>query len=492
MSRIVAVSNRVADVGKGATAGGLAIGVHGALEGVGGVWFGWSGELTDGEPGRPEVRVRRGVTYATIALNGKRFERYYNGFCNNALWPLFHYRQGCLEYRRADFDDYLAINEDFARGLKPVLEPGDTVWVHDFHLIPLGARLREQGQAQPIGFFLHTPLPSFEMLRALPVYRELLALMCAYDVVGFQTERDRRAFVNAVTQPEIGGIALRNGLVCRGDSVVRTGVFPVGVDLKACAKLASDNLASGKLERIRSSLSGRRLLIGADRLDYSKGLPKRFRAYESLLERYTEHRGGVVFMQIAPRTRSGVLAYTDIRHELERAAGHINGKYAEIDWVPLRYLNRVVDRGTLMAMFRLARIGIVTPIRDGMNLVAKEYLAAQDPDDPGVLVLSTMAGAAEELAAAILVNPHDVDAVADGIHRGLCMPIEERRERHRALLRALRRNDIDAWRTRFIETLVAATQPRTRRASVLRKRRQRPVTPAPGSRVSAAPRPSTR
>jgi trehalose 6-phosphate synthase len=230
-------------------------------------------------------------------------------------------------------------------------------------------------------------------------------------------------------------------------------VFPVGVDIEACARLARDNIASPKLRRLTESLNGRRLLIGADRLDYSKGLPKRFRAYEVLLERHVEHRSGVVFMQIAPRTRSGVHAYTDIRHELERAAGHINGKFAEFDWVPLRYLNRVVDRGTLMAMFRLARIGIVTPIRDGMNLVAKEYVAAQDPADPGVLVLSTMAGAAEELAAAILVNPHDIDAVADGIHRGLGMPLEERRNRHQAMLRALRRNDIDAWRTRFIDTL---------------------------------------
>jgi len=238
---------------------------------------------------------------------------------------------------------------------------------------------------------------------------------------------------------------------------VRTGVFPIGVDVTSCEKLATANLASRKLRSIRASLVGRRLLIGADRLDYSKGLPKRFRAYEMLLEHYEQHRSSVVFMQIAPRTRSGVRTYTDIRHELERAAGNINGKYAEIDWVPLRYLNRVVDRGTLMAMFRLARIGLVTPVRDGMNLVAKEYVAAQDPADPGVLVLSTMAGAAEELADAILVNPHDIDAVAEGIHRGLSMPLEERRNRHRAMLNVLRQNDIAAWRSRFIDALAATS-----------------------------------
>jgi trehalose 6-phosphate synthase len=217
-------------------------------------------------------------------------------------------------------------------------------------------------------------------------------------------------------------------------------------------------------------LHSRELLIGVDRLDYSKGLPKRFQAYERLLERYDEHRGNVVFMQIAPRTRSGVRAYTEIRHELERAAGNINGRYAEIDWVPLRYLNRVVDRGTLMATFRLARIGLVTPLRDGMNLVAKEYVAAQDPADPGVLVLSTMAGAAEELVDAVLVNPHDIDAVAEGIHRGLAMPLEERRARHAAMLSLLRKNDINAWRDGFLEAL-AATAGRADRARASRTAR---------------------
>jgi trehalose 6-phosphate synthase len=457
VTRIVAVSNRVADSQKIGTAGGLAIGVLGALEKGGGVWFGWNGELTEGEPHDPEIRVRGGVTYATIDLNKTRFEQYYNGFCNNTLWPLFHYRPGVFEYQRPEFDAYLGVNDLFARKLAPLLEADDIVWVHDFHLIPLGACLRQAGLTQPLGFFLHTPLPSFEVLRALPVYRELLAQLCVYDVVGFQTERDRRAFVNAASQPEIGGRALADGSLRFGDRTVRTGVFPIGVDVASCEKLASTNLASRKLHSIRTSLVGRQLLIGADRLDYSKGLPKRFRAYEMLLEHYEEHRSSVVFMQIAPRTRSGVRAYTDIRHELERAAGNINGKYAEMDWVPLRYLNRVVERGTLMAMFRLARIGLVTPIRDGMNLVAKEYVAAQDPADPGVLVLSTMAGAAEELADAILVNPHDIDAVAEGIHRGLSMSLEERRNRHRAMLKVLRRNDIAAWRSRFIDALAATS-----------------------------------
>jgi trehalose 6-phosphate synthase len=455
VTRLVAVSNRVADSRQSGAAGGLAVGLNSALEKGGGLWFGWNGELADGDAHGPDTHVRRGVTYATITLDRARFEAYYNGFCNNSLWPLFHYRAGFFEYQRPEFEAYAAVNELFARKLAPLLQPTDVVWVHDFHLIPLGAFLRQLGQTQPLGFFLHTPLPSFEVLRALPVYKELLTQWCAYDIVGFQTDRDLRAFVEALSQPEIGGEVLADGAIRCAGRILRAGVFPIGIDVAACTKLATAHAASRKLENIRASLHTRQLIVGVDRLDYSKGLPKRFQAYERLLQRYDEHRGNVVFMQIAPRTRAGVRAYTDIRHELERAAGSINGRYAEIDWVPLRYLNRIVDRGTLMATFRLARIGLVTPLRDGMNLVAKEYVAAQDPADPGVLVLSTMAGAAEELGDAVLVNPHDIDAVAEGIHRGLEMPLEERRARHAAMLRVVRANDIYAWRDGFLEALAA-------------------------------------
>jgi trehalose 6-phosphate synthase len=435
---------------------GLAIAVHAALEERDGLWFGWNGELADGNADGPEVHTRRGVTYATIPLRREQFEAYYNGFCNNTLWPLFHYRTGFFEFDRAEFEAYAAVNELFARKLAPLLTPDDVVWVHDFHLIPLGACLRQAGQEQPLGFFLHTPLPPFEVLRALPVYRRLLEQWCAYDIVGFQTERDLQSFLDAVSQPEIGAHVTADGTVRYRGRTMHAGAFPIGIDVASSAELAASNVRSRKLERIRTSLHERQLLVGVDRLDYSKGLPMRFRAYERLLERYEEHHGNVVFMQIAPRTRSGVRAYTEIRHELERAAGNINGKYAEIDWVPLRYLNRVVDRGTLMATYRLARIGLVTPLRDGMNLVAKEFVAAQDPADPGVLVLSTMAGAAEELTDAVLVNPHDVEAVAEGIHRGLKMPLEERRTRHAVMLRLLRDNDIHAWRDRFLSALESA------------------------------------
>ena len=305
MTRIVAVSNRVADPRDSGATGGLAIGVTAALEKSGGMWFGWSGELTDDDAQEPQVRHRRGITYTTIDLDRERFERYYNGFCNNTLWPVLHYRLGFFEYHREEFEAYLAINELFARKLVPLLTSDDVVWVHDFHLIPLGTELRRAGLTQPVGFFLHTPLPSFEVLRAVPVYRQLLAQLCAYDIVGFQTERDLGAFRDAISQRDVGGRVLDDGSVVYGERTLRAGVFPIGIDVATCTALATANTRSRKLDGIRDSLLGRRLLIGVDRLDYSKGLPKRFQAYERLLAQHEEHRGTVVFMQVAPRTRSG-------------------------------------------------------------------------------------------------------------------------------------------------------------------------------------------
>jgi trehalose 6-phosphate synthase len=453
--RIVAVSNRVAEPGQGKSQGGLAVGVLSALEQEGGLWFGWNGKLDSGIYSEPQIIERDRIAYATFPLNRTKFEQYYNVFCNNILWPVFHYTLGMLEYDREQFQAYMQINALFARRLLPLLLPDDLIWVHDYHLIPLASELRRQGATQPIGFFLHTPFPPYEVLRALPVHRALLEALCAYDVVGFQTKRDLRAFRESVSERAIGGVLLPGGRVRMGQHVLRAGVYPIGIDVPNCAAMASQAQRQRRLVRTRESLGHRTLLLGTDRLDYSKGLPERFSAYERLLEKHEGNRGNVVFLQVAPPTRMGVRAYAEIREHLERAAGHINGRFGETDWVPLRYLNKGFDRKTIMGLMRLARIGLVTPIRDGMNLVAKEYVAAQDPQQPGVLVLSIMAGAAQELDAAVLVNPYDADGVADGIQTGLEMSLGERRERYQAMMKTLLRNDIHAWRTRFMESLKA-------------------------------------
>ena len=454
MSRLVAVSNRVPVPKGGKSTGGLAVGVLTALEQLGGFWFGWSGKTVAGEPADPKLSNAGRVRFATIDIAEADYEGYYNGFSNNSLWPLCHFMLGFFSFDRNEYQAYRKVNELFAARLLPLLEPDDVVWVHDYHLIPLAAELRRAGAHQAIGFFLHVPFPNFDVLRALPCHAELLDAFASYDLVGLQTERDLQAFRECMMQPEIGGTALDDGRIRVFGRELTAGAFPIGIDAAQCRELAADNLDRPMIKRLRTSLRNRKLIIGVDRLDYSKGLGLRFRTYESLLTRYPDTRGQVVYMQIAPPTRPGVRTYSAIRNELEQTAGNINGKFAEMDWVPIRYINRAYDRALLMTLFRVAGVGLVTPVRDGMNLVAKEYVASQDPEDPGVLVLSRLAGAATELAdGAVLVNPFDMDGVAEGLRQAIEMPLEERRERHRVMFDSLIKHNVHAWCRRFISTL---------------------------------------
>ena len=455
--RIVAVSNRVANPSEGdQAAGGLAVGVLGALRAHGGMWFGWNGQLTPADTHPPAMEEHGNIRFVGIDLNEVDYEGYYNGFSNKVLWPLFHYLLSFIDYKRTDFQAYQRVNRTFARKLIPLLEDGDLIWVHDYHLIPLAWELRKAGVKSPIGFFLHVPFPGYDVLQVLPERRYLLRALCAYDLVGFHTERDLASFREAVTQPEVGATVAEDGTIASGGGPRHADVFPIGVDVEGLLEFASEAEHESEVDRTRRDLAGRRFIIGVDRLDYSKGLDLRFRSYERLLERYPETRGSVSYTQIAPPTRVGVRAYDEIRRRLEQISGEINGRYATLDWVPIKYINRGTNRKALMGLFRLAEVGLVTPIRDGMNLVAKEFVVAQDPANPGMLVLSTLAGAARELKAAVLVNPYDVDDVADGINRALTMPLEERQQRHEEMMRVLRKNDIVAWRDRFIGALGAA------------------------------------
>ncbi|MFQ5959143.1 MAG: trehalose-6-phosphate synthase, partial [Alphaproteobacteria bacterium] len=293
-----------------------------------------------------------------------------------------------------------------------------------------------------------------EVLASLPTHQELIRTLFAYDLVGFQTDNDLRAFHDYVVR-EAKGKVNADGVVSAFGRKTRAGVFPIGIDADAFAELAESPESQRQLKRLRDSLQGRRMIIGVDRLDYTKGLVERLRAFEQLLETYPETRGQVSLMQIAPPSRIEVPEYGDIRRALEATAGHINGRFAEFDWVPIRYLNRPFSRRALSGVFRGSRIGLVTPLRDGMNLVAKEYVAAQDASDPGVLVLSRFAGAARQLDGAQIVNPYDLHAMAEALHRGLEMPLEERRERWSTMMEGLRRDDVTAWRNRFLSALRA-------------------------------------
>ncbi|HZH27742.1 MAG TPA: alpha,alpha-trehalose-phosphate synthase (UDP-forming) [Azospirillaceae bacterium] len=457
MSRLVVVSNRVALVDEGKqAAGGLAVAMAEALRQSGGIWFGWSGHVVAEPTTEPTLSHQGRLTYATVDLNQRDFEEYYNGYANSTLWPLFHYRLGLTSYSRRNYEGYQRVNAHFADCLTKMLQPDDWIWVQDYHLIPLGEELRKRGCRQRMGFFLHTPFPAPELLVVLPNHEDLVRSLCAYNVVGFQTNHDVRALANYIRYEAGGRVEeLPDGGVrisAFGCSVLARA-FPISTDTETLRVLAEANAHTRTTERLRQSLVGRRLIIGVDRLDYSKGLPQRFEAFGTLLENHPQYRGQVSFLQIAPPSRSDVPEYQAIRRDLEALAGHINGRFAEFDWVPIRYLNSAFGRKTLAGFFRAAHVGLITPLRDGMNLVAKEYVACQDPGDPGVLVLSRFAGAAEELDAALIVNPFDVEGVADALERALSMPLEERQKRHAAMMRVLSRNDITAWRKTFIEVL---------------------------------------
>lgn len=459
--RLVVVSNRVAMATPGTkgAAGGLAVAVLAALSSSGGIWFGWSGEVSDTPALAPELVQGDRFVYATFDLARHDYEQYYNGFANRVLWPLFHYRPGLVDFHRSDLAGYMRVNRQFAAHLAPLLRPSDLIWVHDYHLMPLGDELRRLGVTQPIGFFLHTPFPAAEVFRILPTHTKLIRAMCAYDLVGFQTESDLNGFLDYLLRSTNAEI-LPSGEISVFGRRLRAASFPIGIDVDAIADQAAQSVGSRQMRRLHDSLRDRSLMIGVDRLDYSKGLQQRFKAFERLLEMFPETRGRVTLMQIAPPTRSEVPEYLQIRRSLEAAAGHINGRFAEFDWMPLRYLNKSFNQRTLSGFLRAARIGLVTPMRDGMNLVAKEYVAAQDAGDPGVLILSCFAGAARELSDALLVNPFDTDGVAEAMHDARAMPLGERQERWQSMMKVLRRNDITAWRENFVEALAEAAAAR--------------------------------
>jgi len=456
MSHLVVVSNRVAgpDHGK-ETEGGLAVALRGALKENGGLWFGWSGKVAERPSPNPHITGFDRITYATVDLTESDYDEYYNGFANSVLWPLFHYRLDLMDFSRRSLNGYQRVNSLFAQRLVPLLKPDDLVWVHDYHLIPMAEQLRQAGCKQRIGFFLHVPWPAVEVLLALPNHAELVRSLCAFDLIGFQTNRDLQSFVDYITVEANGKIGDGGTIEVHGRRT-RAAAFPISTDPSTVAEYARKAEKSPAAQRLKRSVGERSLIIGVDRLDYSKGLINRMEAFSHLLERYPANRSQVVLLQIASPTREGVREYDEIRHELEAISGHVNGAYADYDWVPIRYLNKGFTQRTLAGFFRLARVGLVTPLRDGMNLVAKEYVAAQSPRDPGVLVLSRFAGAAEELDGALIVNPYDTEGLADVLETALTMPAGERKERWRGMMQHLRRNDITAWRTSFVAALDAA------------------------------------
>jgi trehalose 6-phosphate synthase len=448
VARLVIVSNRTP--GKGANAGGLAVALKDAIE-PGTLWFGWSGRLADNATEQATIAHEDGVDIATIDLSRDAYQNFYVGFANGTLWPLLHFRLGLMEFRREHLEGYREVNRLYARALAPLLRPDDLVWVHDYHLIPLASELRKAGVTNAIGFFLHIPFVPSSLYAALPRGEELLNDLCSFDVVGFQTEEHRDDFLDCVKR--ILRLPVDGEGTIAAERSVRSIVTPIGIDTQSFQSMAARAVRGRNTRRLVESLVGRQLMIGADRLDYSKGLPNRFEAFNRLLTRFPEHKNSVSFLQIAAPSREDVSEYAALRPQLNRMAGDINGRHGAFDWVPLRYMSQSLARSTLAGFYRIARIGVVTPLRDGMNLVAHEYVAAQDPADPGVLILSRFAGVANYFEEALIVNPHDPDEIAEAMHDGLAMSLDERKLRYGRLFEKLKSLSARAYCTGFLDAL---------------------------------------
>jgi trehalose 6-phosphate synthase len=455
MSRLIVISNRVAAPkaqGEGGAQGGLAVALSAALREYRGLWFGWSGNKTETFTGQIHMHRYEGVTSATIDLEEQDVDEYYNGYANRTLWPLFHYRIDLAEYDRSFAGGYERVNERFAETVTPLIDQDDLVWVHDYHLIPLGAQLRQRGIKNRLGFFLHIPWPPSRLLVSLPFHEGLALSLLAYDVIGFQTEEWLESFRHYVER-ELGGRCEPDGTIHVGNRSVHAAAYPIGIDYKEFMEAAASEGARAAHDRLQASAAGKKVIIGVDRLDYSKGLEDRFLGYRRFLEEHPECQGNLFLLQIAPPSRGEVATYEDIREGLDELSGRINGEFAEVDWVPIRYVNQGYAREDLAGFYRAAPIGLVTPLRDGMNLVAKEYVAAQDPDDPGVLILSRFAGAALQLKDALLVNPYSKEEISDAIHQALNIPRDERIRRWRSMHESVEREDVVAWRHAFVSAL---------------------------------------
>lgn len=450
MARIFIISNRVAIPKAGLHPGGLEVVLKATLRNHPCVWLGWSGEVN----ARPRTKTidQGDNSYIVTDLKPEDFDEYYNGFANRVLWPIFHYRLDLAEFSRRDLSGYMRVNEHFADELVKVLKPDDIVWVHDYHLIPLAKALRARRLENRIGFFLHIPLPPPEILTAMPNHETLIPALGAYDLVGFQTDGDAANFARYLAK-ELGTpshMALNLG---SGDRAMRIGTFPVGIETRDFTRLARRAARTSFVTQVIESVPGT-LMIGVDRMDYSKGITPKLEAYERFLAANPEWHGKITYLQITPKSRSAIKEYSDMEAAVNSAAGRINGAYGQANWLPMRYVNRPYSRTALAGLYAAARVGLVTPMRDGMNLVAKEYVASQDPQNPGVLILSRFAGAADEFRAALLVNPYDPDAVGAAIARAVAMPLDERRKRHKELYAALLQNDISLWGDRFLKALM--------------------------------------
>jgi len=452
------VSNRVVDPNaEGPIEGGLASALLQAVKTSGAVWVGTRVQQSNPDRKEPLTALANigAGTAARVDLPGALYQQFYRGFANSGLWPALHSRPDLIRANDDDYKAYREINRMLAVALRPLVQADARIWVHDYHFLTLAEELRRLNIACPVGFFLHTPFPARTAFVSMPHHRELVRAMLKYDLIGFQTDEDKAHFAGYV-EHELAMALDANSRVAGTNA--RLASFPIGIDVQAFAEGALKAAARPDIARLRASLQASQLAIGVDRIDYSKGLENRIRAFDRLFHTAPDLKRRVSLLQIALPSRADIPTYDKLRVRLAALVSETNGRHGEVDWTPIRYLNKGFAQWTLAGLYRTAQIGVVTPLNDGMNLVAKEYVAAQNPLNPGVLVLSQFAGAARQLDAALLVNPHDTDAMAGAIHHALSMSPDERRERWDSMMAVLRENDIDDWFNNFLTALAATSR----------------------------------
>ena len=467
--RLIVVSNRLPYVlekqnGDNWTltsgSGGLVTALLPVLRNRGGIWIGWPGTAQH-VPGEAEIfrRASReaGYTLGPVSLTQQEVDKYYHGYSNESVWPLFHDLQSRCEFEPEYWRAYVKVNRKFAEVLASTCQPDDFIWIHDYQLMDVAFHMREHGSTADLAFFLHIPFPSPDIFMKLPERQTVLRSLLACNLVGFQTQRDRRNFIQCVRMLMKNCRVQVEGhlhVVKLEDRETRVGNFPIGIDAAGFAAQAGAREVEERVQAIRSRFPDRQIVLGLDRLDYTKGIPQRLRAFASVLERFPEVRGHIHLFQVVVPSRVGIPKYDELKLEIDQMVSEINGRYSEVGWVPVHYFFRSLSQTELLAFYRAASIALVTPLKDGMNLVAKEFCACSLQED-SVLILSQFAGAAAQLGrAALVVNPYDVEETADAIHEAFYMPPAERRHRMKRLRRNVQSQDVFWWVDSFMRAAI--------------------------------------
>src|SRR6266404_5195266 len=465
MNRLIVVSNRLPfaldSTGDDLwtvtpAAGGLVSAVEPVLRERGGIWIGWPG--TAGEiPKRPFAEATRDAGYKVVpvALSETERDEFYYGYSNGVIWPLFHDLQNFCNFEPAYWEAYKEVNDHYAEAIAHSSRPDDFIWVHDYHLMYVAQALRERGLRAALTFFLHIPFPAYDIFAKLPQQPRLLRALLQFDLLGFQTRRDLRNFLQCVRRvlPDAAVHTIAGLHLIRVEKrEVRVGSFPIGIDFESFEKGAASQEVAQRAEQLRAAFPGCQLVLGVDRLDYSKGIPERLRAFRDGLERYEELRGRVILIQNVVPSRVEIPRYHEFKDRIDRLVGDINGRFSTDTWLPVHYRFRRLDRDDLLPPYRACEIALVTPLKDGMNLVAKEYCACSVDKNDGVLIISQFAGAAEQLKpGAVLVNPYDVEQVADTILKVFRMSAAERSARMKRMRRVVRDENVFWWVDSFLK-----------------------------------------